>query len=222
MFEQSIVADDQPKAESTQQNEQDQVNEQPEATGDSKESESAKDSYVELDGEKVSIDQLKEWKQGYMRTQDYTKKTQELADEKRKLVRSDEPTKEVDEIDPDVAAALDALKKAGVVTKDDLAKQKAYEEDQKALKKLLKANPELKAHEKALRQIGLTDNRAWSDIAVEYGFVAKDKLSKAQAATPIAGTRGVPEPPKEKSVGDMTSNEYALWKKENLGRGQWL
>ena len=219
MLEQSNVTDDQPSQESTTQDNQDQVNEQPEATGDQKSENAEKSLEVEIDGEKLTAEQIKEFKLGYMREQDYRKKTQELAEEKRKLGRSNESIrKEEEEMTPEVKAAVEVLKKAGVVTKDDLAMVKAYEEDQKQFRKFIKTNPELKAYEKALQSIGKKDNRAWEDIAIDYGFISKDKLSKAKSSKPIVGVKSV-EPVKTKSIKDMSAQEYAEWKKQNLGDG---
>jgi hypothetical protein len=38
---------------------------------------------IEIDGEKYTVDQLKEYKKGYLRQSDYTKKTQEIASQKK-------------------------------------------------------------------------------------------------------------------------------------------
>jgi len=228
MLEQSTVSDDQPSLESTQQ-EQDQVNEQPEKTGEDVQEESQKtdseaktEGEIEIDGEKLTPDQIKEWKAGYLRQQDYTKKTQELAEEKRKLSRTESVDQQVDrkaeELDPELKTALDTLKKAGVVTKEDLALMKAQEEDQKQFKKLFKRYPDLKTHEKAIAQIGKVDNKAWEDIAVEYGFLNKDKLEKAKESRPIIGQKSV-TPAKTKSFLDMTEQEFAEWKTQNLSDG---
>lgn len=221
MLEQSTVTDDQPIAESITQDKQDQVNEQPEVTGGEEPQSTEKPTEYEVDGEKLTAEQIKEYKLGYMREQDYRKKTQELAEEKRKLGRTSEinPDRQKSEdLDPDVKNALDTLKKAGVVTKEDLALMKAQEEDQKQFKKLFKRYPDLKTHEKAIQQIGKVDNRAWEDIAVDYGFLNKDKLEKAKASRPIVGNKAVTAD-KGKSIKDMTPDEYVQWKKQNLGDG---
>lgn len=41
--------------------------------------------YVEIDGEKVTFDDLREWKKGQLRQADYTKKTMALAEERKAL-----------------------------------------------------------------------------------------------------------------------------------------
>lgn len=216
MFEQSTETVDQPVTESTNQ---DQVNEQADATADTT-PENADNSgktdepVFEIDGEKLTAKQIKEYKLGYMRDEDYRKKTQELAEAKRQLAA--QPKQE--DVDPEVKAALDTLKQAGVVTKEDLALMKAQEEDAKQFRKLLKRHPELEAHKKALEQIGKTDNRAWEDLAVDYGFLTKDKLSKAKESRQLVGKKSVAAP-KSKSIMDMDAKEYAEWKRQNIGDG---
>jgi len=58
--------------------------EQPKEKEEVKEEE-PEEPVVELDGEKIPVSEVKEWKQGYLRQQDYTKKTQALAEERRQL-----------------------------------------------------------------------------------------------------------------------------------------
>lgn len=41
------------------------------------------EQFFQMDGEDISLEQVKQWKQGDMRQSDYTKKTQKLADERR-------------------------------------------------------------------------------------------------------------------------------------------
>ena len=43
-----------------------------------------KDNSVEIEGiGKISVDEIKEWKQGYLRQSDYTRKTQSLASQRQ-------------------------------------------------------------------------------------------------------------------------------------------
>lgn len=41
------------------------------------------ENYIEIDGEKYTLDDIKEFKQGYLRQSDYTRKTQELARQRK-------------------------------------------------------------------------------------------------------------------------------------------
>lgn len=209
MLDQSNEVVEQPKQDSTPA---DQGNEQAEKTAHE----------IDLDGEKVTLDQIKEWKSGHMRQEDYTRKTQELAAERNKLARNPEPTKEI-ERNQELEAATKVLKESGFVTKEDLALLKAQEEDAKRLKKLIKANPELKIHEEAIKRVGMTDTSSWEDIVTKYGFLQKDKLAKAKAANSVVGTKSTPVKEKsEKSISNMSTAEYEKWKKENLGSGKFV
>ncbi len=214
---QSPVAGEQPDRDSTTK-----------ATGkdqDESQAETNAKNMVEIDGEKVSLDQVKEWKKGHMMEADYRRKTQELAEAKREIARAKqagETSPRAKEMDPEVKKAIEILKEAGMATKDDLLAMKIQEEDQKAFRKLLKSNPELIPHKKALQQIGLTDNRAWEDIAKDYGFLKDSKLEKAKAAKPITGARMVPgSETKAVDIAKMTPKEYESWKKQNLGARKW-
>lgn len=178
---------------------------------------------VEIDGEKVPLSQIKAWKEGHMRQEDYTRKTQELAEAKRQLARTkDGADTKADDMTPEVKAAVETLKKAGFATKEDLQMLKLQEEDEKNFRKLVKSYPELKSHEKALKQIGLTDNRAWEDIARDYGFLSADKVAKAKASNPVKGVKNAPGGAEKKlDIASMSEKEYEAWKKANLGQGKW-
>src|SRR5690606_40292122 len=41
--------------------------------------------FWEIDGEKVTIDQIREWRKGYLRMDDYTRKTQRLSEREREI-----------------------------------------------------------------------------------------------------------------------------------------
>ena len=198
--------------------EQPQTVEQPTTEQPAKESEQVET--VEVNGEQVSLDELKS---GYMRTADYTRKTQELSKTKKELegeknayVRN--VTDEKVEIPDDVAQAAEVLKKAGFVTTDDLAKDRQRQADERKLQALIDANPDLASKEEAIRAIGKSDNRAWEDIISGYGFKESNQILKAKAR----GTKGEPTskaPMKQKTVGEMSPEEYADWKTQNL-KGQ--
>jgi hypothetical protein len=205
---------DQPTEESTEK-ENDQVE-----TTDSGESD-VETPTVEIDGEKYTLDEVKEWKKGNMREADYRKKTQELAEAKREIARAKENPSVNEVVDPEVKAALETLKAAGVATKEDLLLMKAQEEDAKHFKRLIKKHPELKQHEKALKAIGLTDNRAWEDIVKDYGFLSGDKLAKAKKTNPITGAKTAPADEKPKGLPKAGTPEWEAWKKQNLGQGLW-
>lgn len=178
---------------------------------------SEEEQTIEIDGEQVPISELKS---GYMRTKDYTQKMQEIA----RLKKSEpQPAKQDPNIDPEVQKAAEVLKQAGFVTQEDIDKklqeQKLIEDDNRKLESLLNANPALKRHEKAIRAMGAAYNTlAWEDVIAEGGFMEKNKIAKAKASRGSVKGSATPKDPseKQKSVKDMTSEEYEAWKKENV------
>lgn len=132
-----------------------------------------------------------------------------------------EAPKEV-ELEPEVLAAAETLKKAGFITKDELAVREKQREEELKLDRLLDANPDLRDKEVLIRTLGKSDNRAWEDIITDpqYGLKESGKLLKAKTRD-VKGMPAPKEPPKQKTLSQMTSAEYAQWKKENLGRQQF-
>lgn len=73
-----LAADEQPEEGSAEETEPEAAEEGGTTEEDSTEVE-AKPSEYDIDGEKFTVDQIKEWQKGNMRQSDYTKKTQEIA-----------------------------------------------------------------------------------------------------------------------------------------------
>lgn len=211
---------DQPAAESKKDQPEDNPSEREQPK------DSPEDELVVIDNESVRLSELK---QGYLRNKDYTQKTQEVAEMKkelegkaRELARADKPQLSTsEETDPEIAKAINLLKEHGMATKDDLQALEARQLDDKKLTKLIETNPDLKKHEQALRVIGKTDNRAWEDLVVKYGFKASDKLAKAKANVEIVGEPAAKTKEQSKKVKDLTTKEYGEWKKANLRSGGW-
>lgn len=164
--------------------------------------------FVEVDGQKLTLDELKD---GYMRHSDYTRKTQELSKKRKEL-----DSKPKEELTDEELAADEYLKKRGYVTKDDLENFKAVQEDELKLQRLVDANPDLRQYEDAIKTIWLSDESAYEDIVVNYWFTSKDKLQKAKSANRSVkweNTKGS----KQKSIMDATPEEYEKRKAE-----QWV
>jgi len=122
--------------ESTDQTETEEVEEsqdQPDAEETSDESEISDDEeqpdedsseeFIEIDGEEVSLEELKK---GYLRQSDYTRKTQEVADQRKQLedfknLYND--TQQKKEMSPEEKQVFDFIEKYGLVTKDSLEKK---------------------------------------------------------------------------------------------------
>lgn len=127
---------------------------------------------------------------GYMRGSDYTRKTQELAEQRRSLGRGEDPRETPKAPSDEGDEVRKRLNEFGVATKDDvesivekrLAKEKAEAEDKANLNAVIESNPELKGKRKLLESIGKTDKRAWEDIVKdpEYGLLPDGKLERAK------------------------------------------
>lgn len=85
------LEDDNPQEETENQNteqeahaEEQSQDSSPEEASQEKEGPSLPDTW-EIDGEKVTIDQIREWRKGYLRMDDYTRKTQRLSEREREI-----------------------------------------------------------------------------------------------------------------------------------------
>ncbi len=62
--------------------------------------ESEESYFIELDGEEIDLDDIREWRAGHMKDADYRQKTAKVADERRELeAKGDEIAQKVQEID---------------------------------------------------------------------------------------------------------------------------
>lgn len=161
--------------------------------------------------EKVKMSELKSW---YLRQADFTRKTQELAKQREELQKKQE-----DATTPDEIAAVETLrKKYGFVTREELDKQSKQMAEDLKLNQLFDSNPDLKQYEWAIREIGKSTDMAYEDIIVKYGFSSKDKLQKARDSRwEVKGS--LDKGQKQKSIKEMTTEEYLKWKKEHMGKG---
>ena len=165
--------------------------------------------------EKVKLAELKSW---YLRQADYTRKTSELAEQRKEIEK-----KQDDATTPDELQAVETLRqKYWFVTRDELDAQAKKMADEQKLSQVIDSNPDLKQFEWAIREIGKSSNMAYEDIIVQYGFSSKDKLEKARANRwDVKGS--LDKGQKTKSIKEMTTDEYLVWKKANMwtGDGKW-
>lgn len=139
----------------------------------------------------------------------YTKSRQEISEITKKNEMSDEDK-----------AAYDLMKGMDFMTKADLEAQAANIARESNLKDIISWNPNLKQFESAIRKIWANENIAYEDIIQDYGFWSKDKLAKARSQWDVKWMPN--EQTKKKSIGEMSSVEYANWKKEKwLGNNTW-
>lgn len=87
---------------------------------DQPDEESEEEISVEIDGEKLSLDELKA---GYLRNKDYTQKTQALADMRKGL--DEKPKKE---LSPEEKQVMEFLNKYGIVTEEKLTQKMSLEQ----------------------------------------------------------------------------------------------
>lgn len=87
--ESESVTSDEPIADESlneaEDSEVEETEESEESEADDDADETEEELYLELDGEEVSLDEVKKWRDGHMMQADYTRKTMELADQRKKL-----------------------------------------------------------------------------------------------------------------------------------------
>lgn len=83
-------------------------------------------------------------------------------------------------------------------------------------KQLIDANPQLRAHEKAIKEIANAKWVAYEDVIEEYGFWSLDKLQKAKERN-LIWDRWLQETP-QRSLNDLSSKEREERKATNIKR----
>lgn len=141
--------------------------------------------YFDIDGEEVSLEQLKEWKNNGLMQSDYTRKTQALADERKALEAMKAKINEMESAYNDKISEIDALigNEEAAIDWDELAEHDPSEYLRKqreiqAKKSKAKDATQLKQQRKQERltsesQKLLDANPLWSDPEVqkkEYGL----------------------------------------------------
>lgn len=138
---------------------------------------------------------------------EYTKSRQELSDlQKNKDIPDDEKN------------AIEVLEKHWFVRQSDLEAFTKKQKDQDNLRTILINNPSLKQYEWAIQSLWEKDWLAYEDVIEKYGFASKDKLAKARMQWDIVWNPNMSW--KEKSIDEMTIQEYEKWKIKQ-GIGKW-
>lgn len=83
-------------------------------------------------------------------------------------------------------------------------------------KQLMDANPQLRTHEKAIKEIANAKWVAYEDVIEEYGFWSLDKLQKAKERS-LIWDRWLQETP-QRSLNDLSSKEREERKATNIKR----
>src|SRR3990167_8734664 len=164
---------------------------------------------VEIDGQQVSLEEVRA---GYLRQADYTKKTQELAEERKKLKPDPEVSEE--KSPQDLSKEVDNL----VDLLSPRLNERFVSRQETDLEKFLSQNPDLEGKRKLLEDLGKASSKSYWDIASEYDLKPSDALEKAKSRK-IVGESKLDEKPGQK-LADMTPTEWAEWKKANVGKRQ--
>ena len=161
---------------------------------------------------------------GYLRQSDYTKKTQEIAEERKMLdAKANQAQDQWFKGDPSDDEAVESyLQSKGYTKADQLEKliderlqwiTKKQQDDQ-TISGLITSNPDLKQFEWAIRKLAtLEPTKAIEDIVAENGFSTHDKLSKAKQRDIRGGS--TPVESGTKSINDMTPAEWETYKAKN-------
>lgn len=155
---------------------------------------------------------------GYMRQADYTRKTQELAEERKQLQWQTQRADTTDDEDANVEAYLQSKGYAKADQVNQLVNERLQaiqknQQDEETLRKLIVENPELKQYEWAIREIAKNDNSALEDIVVKYGFSTHDKLADAKKRSVMWWTPTYEN--KEKPVSEWTEKDWELFEAQH-------
>ncbi len=136
----------------------------------------------------------------------YTKQAQELAELKKN--QSNQQT--------DVSWEERKVWIKENVLDPELQKLKGNLTAEQEFKQLIDANPQLRVHEKAIKEIANAKWVAYEDVIEEYGFWSIDKLQKAKERS-LIWDRWLQETP-QRSISDLSSKEREERKATNIKR----
>jgi len=174
---------------------------------------------VELDGEQVLLSQVKEWKQGHMRQEDYTKKTQELANLKRE---TSAPKQDLSDEDKQIQ---DFIRKNKIMTADQFNQQIADNNEIMSLKTKgmdVKQESVVKSLSRStgLTSMGVPYTQASMTEIYEDIFSQADKpkvvSKKVVGVSPKSGVKTGGNKLTRESIAAMGTEEYAKRKTEIL------
>ena len=102
------------------------------------------------------------------------------------------------------------------VLEPELQKLRGNLTAEQEFKQLIDANPQLRTHKIAIKEIANAKWVAYEDVIEEYGFWSLDKLQKAKERS-LVGDRWLQETP-QRSINDLSSKEREERKAANIKR----
>lgn len=167
--------------ETTETEESDNADDEPSPEGDDQE----ESLYVDLDGEEVSFDDIKEWKNGHLRQADYSRKTDALAQERKSFEaeKSELSTK------AESLQQLTAQLEAEIGAEDEVNLDELREDDPEEYIKLTERNAKREKLLSKAKELSKPDNKiSDADVAAEQKLMIEsnphwiDKEGKATKA----------------------------------------
>lgn len=157
-----------------------------------------------VDGVKYTADDIKK---GMLRQDDYTKKTQQLAEDRKKLEEEKKKLNIQDETPITAEAARKIAQEAAETTRKQIESERATDE-------FFNLNPHLALQRTAIEAVARANGIAVEDAAEKFKFAEPSKLNRrtslGESPNPIQ---------KAKSVEEMSIEEYEAHKKEQgIGR----
>ena len=86
--------------------------------------------YLDLDGEEVSLSQIRDWKNGNMMQSDYTRKTTELSEQRKEIEQKEQTILAKQQEIDGLAAQLEALINDGELSPEEVKELREYEQEE--------------------------------------------------------------------------------------------
>jgi len=86
--------------------------------------------YLDLDGEEVSLSQIRDWKNGNMMQSDYTRKTTELSEQRKEIEQKEQTILAKQQEIDGLAAQLEALINDGELSPEEVKELREYEPEE--------------------------------------------------------------------------------------------
>jgi hypothetical protein len=119
------------------------------------------DLYVEYKGREINLKDVEEWEQGHLRQSDYTRKTQDLAEQRKAFEAEKEAFTEQSSKVQDMAKTLEAIVAEDTLSAEALAEMREYEPEE-----YIKYQEKMDKRKELLGQLSTSNNQA-SNVDLE-------------------------------------------------------